>query len=119
VAVNKALPVALLPIPAHRNDYSYAFLPGKLRTNPPAPKDRSPKILEADAVIVDIKSPEWISFGEARAIHQIHTAYQDPSLETDLQLPPYLQRAYLEAYRLQADPRLGLPIKGAWINLTA
>jgi hypothetical protein len=118
VAVNKALPVALLPIPAHRHDYSYTFLPGKLRTNPPASKARSPKILEADAVI-DLKSPEWISFGEARAIHQIHTAYQDPSLETDLQIPPYLQQTYMEAYRRQADPRLGLPSKGAWINLTA
>lgn len=119
MAVNKTLPVALLPIPAHRNDYSYTFLPGRLRTNPPAPKARSPKILEADAVIVDLKSPEWISFGEARAIHQIHTAYQDPSLETALQIPPYLQRTYMEAYRRQADPRLSRPSKGEWINLTA
>ncbi len=117
MAVNKALPVALLPIPAHRNDYSYSFPPGKLRANPPAPRVKNPKVLEADAVILDLKSSDWISFGEA--IHPIHTANPGPSLGTDLQIPPYLQQTFIEAYRRQADPRLTLPSKGEWVNLTA
>ena len=35
------------------------------------------------------------------------------------QIPPYLQQTFIEAYRRQADPRLALPSKGAWVNLTA
>jgi hypothetical protein len=119
VAVNKALPVALLPIPAHRNDNSYNFLPGKLRTNPPAPRVKGPKVLEADAVIVDLKSSDWFSFGEAKALHPFQTATPDPSSGADLQIPPYLQQTFLEAYRRQADPRLFLPAKGELVNLTA
>jgi hypothetical protein len=119
VAVSKSLSVALLPIPAHRNEYSYNFLPGKLRTNPPAHRVRGPKVLEADSVIVELKSSDWISFGEARALHPFQTAAPDPSSGADLQIPPYLQQTFLEAYRRQADPRLVLPAKGELVNLTA
>jgi len=119
VVVNKSLPVALLPIPAHRNDYHYNFLPGQLRANAPAPRVKSPKILEADAVILDVKSLDWISFGEAKPLHPFQIDCPDPSPGAHLQIPPYLQQTFIEAYRRQADPRLALPSKGARVNLTA
>ncbi len=119
MAVNKALPVAFFPVATHRNEYNYSFLPGKLRANPPAPKVKNPIFLEADAVILDIKSPDWLSTDESKAIHRINTAYPDPSLDAAFQIPPFLRQTFLEAYRRQADPRSELPSKGEWVNLTA
>ena len=117
--VDKSLPVAFLPIPAHRNYYHYNFLPGQLRANVPAPRVQSLKILEVDAVILDVKSPDWISFGEAKPLYPIQTACPDPSPGAHLQIPPYLQQTFIEAYRRQADPRLARPSKGARVDLTA
>jgi hypothetical protein len=119
MAVNKALPVAFFPVDTRRNEYHYNFLPGKLRANLPIPKVKNPIVLEADAVILDIKSPDWLSYDETPDIHRIITAYPDPSLETAMQIPPFLRQTFLEAYRRQADPRSGLSSKGEWVNLTA
>jgi hypothetical protein len=119
MAVNKALPVAFFPVATHRNEYNYNFLPGKLRANLPAPKVKNPIVLEADAVILDIKSPDWLSYNESKAIPRVITADPDPSLEAALQIPPYLKQTFLEAYRRQADPRSDLSSKGEWANLTA
>lgn len=119
MAVNKALPVAFFPIATHRDEYNYNFLPGKLRANLPAPKVKNPIVLEADAVILDIKSTDWLSHDESRAIHLFNTAYPDPSLEATIQIPSFLRQTFIEAYRRQADPRSDLPSKGAWVNLTA
>jgi hypothetical protein len=119
VTVDKSLPVAFFPIPAHRNYYHFDFLPGQIRANVPAPRVKSLKILEADAVILDVKSPDWISFGEAKPLHPVQTVYPDPSPGAHLQIPLYLQQTFIAAYRRQADPRLALPSKGAWVNLTA
>jgi hypothetical protein len=119
MAVNKTLPVAFLPVATHRNEYNYNFLPGKLRANLPVPKVKNHIVLEADAVILDIKSPDWLSYGKSEAISLVIAADPDPSLEAALQIPPYLKQAFLEAYRRQADPRSGLSSKGEWVNLTA
>ena len=119
MAVNKALAVAFFPIATHRNETNYNFLPGKLRANLPAPKAKKPIVLEADAVILDIKSPGWLAYDESKAIHRIITAYPDPSLEAAIQIPPFLRQTFIEAYRRQADPRSDLPSKGEWVNLTA
>jgi hypothetical protein len=119
MAVNKALPVAFFPVATHRNEYNYNFLPGKLRANLPVPKVKNAIVLEADAVILDIKSPDWISYDESESSHRIITADPDPSLEAALQIPPYLMQTFLEAYRRQADPRSDLSSKGGWVNLTA
>jgi hypothetical protein len=119
MAVNKALPVAFFPVATHRNEYNYTFLPGKLRANLPAPKVKKPIVLEADAVILDVKSPDWLSYDESKVIHRIITAYSDPSLEAPIQIPPFLRKTFIEAYRHQADPRSDLPFKGEWVNLTA
>jgi hypothetical protein len=119
MAVNKALPVAFFPIATHRNEYNYNFLPGKLRANLPAPKVKTPIVLEADAVILEINSPAWLSFGESKPLHRLNTPSPDPSLEVPNQIPAFLRQTFLEAYRRQADPRSDLPSKGAWVNLTA
>jgi hypothetical protein len=119
MAVNKALPVAFLPIATHRNEYNYNFLPGKLRANLPAPKVKNPIVLEADAVIIDIKWSDWLSYDESKAIHPVNTAYPNPPLEAAIQIPPFLRQNFIEAYRRQADPRADLPSKGEWVNLTA
>ena len=119
MAVHKALPVAFFPIASHRNEYNYNFLPGKLRANAPAPKAKNPTVLEADAVIIDIKSPDWLSYEESKAIHRINTVYPNPSLEATLQIPLFLRQTFIEAYRRQADPRSEMPSKGEWLNLTA
>ena len=119
MAVNKALAVAFFPIATHRNEYNYNFLPGKLRANLPAPKVKNPIVLEADAVILDIKSPDWLSYDESKVLHRVNTAYPDPSLEGPIQIPPFLRQTFIEAYRRQADPRSDLPSKGEWVNLTA
>jgi hypothetical protein len=119
VTIDTSLPVAFLPMPAQRNFHHYNFLPGQHRPNVPAPRVNSLRILEADAVILDVKSPDWISLGEAKPLHPIQTACQDPSPGAHFQIPPYLQQTFIEAYRRQADPRLALPSKGAWVNLTA
>jgi hypothetical protein len=119
MAVHKASPVAFLPIPARRNDIHYDLLPGRLRANPPLPKDKNAVVLEADAVIVDLQSPNWFSLREGSVPHPIPTAYPDPLPEAYPQLPSYLQRAFLEAYRYQAKPRSSRPSTGALVNLTA
>jgi hypothetical protein len=119
VTIDKSLPVTFFPIPAHRNYYHYTFLPGQLQANVPAPRANCLRILEADAVILDVKSPDWISLRKAKPLHPIQTAYQDPSPGAPFQIPPYLQQAFIEAYRRQADPRLALPSKGTRVNLTA
>ena len=119
MTVDQSLPVAFFPIPAHRNYYHYNFLSGQLRPNVPAPRAKSQEILEADAVILDVQSPDWISSGEAKPLHPIQTACPDPSPGAHLQIPPYLQQTFIEAYRRQADPHLALPSKGAWVNRTA
>ena len=119
MAVNKTLPVSFFPVATHRNEYHYNFLPGKLRANSPVPKVKNPIVLEADAVILDIKSPDWLSYGESEAISLVITADPDPSLEAALQIPPFLKHTILEAYRRQADPRSDLSYKGEWVNLTA
>ena len=95
MAVNKTLPVAFFPVATHRNEYHYNFLPGKLRANLPVPKVKNPIVLEADAVILDIKSPDWLSYGESEAISLVITADPDPSLEAALQIPPYLKQEIL------------------------
>ena len=118
MAVNKALPVAFFPVATHRNEYNYNFLPGKLRANLPAPKAKNPIFLEADAVILDFKSPDWLSYEETKAIPRIITAYPDPSPEAATQIPPFLRQTFVEAYRRQAGPRSDLPSKGEWVNLT-
>ena len=119
MAVNKALPVAFFPVAAHRNEYNYNFLPGKLRANLPVPKVKNPIVLEADAVILDIKSVDWLSYDESKAIPRIINAYPDPSPEAAIQIPPFLRQTFIEAYRRQADPRPNPPSKGGWVNLTA
>jgi hypothetical protein len=119
VTIDKSLPVAFFPIPAHRNFHHYNFLPGQLRPNVPAHRVNSLRILEADAVILDVKSPDWISLGEAKPLHPIQTACQDPSPGAHFQIPPYLQQAFIEAYRRQTDPCLALPSKGTRVNLIA
>ena len=96
-------------------------MPGKLRANFAAPKIKNPIVLEADAVdavIVDIKSPDWFSHDESRAVQRINTTYPDLSLDTT-QIPSFLRQTFIEAYRRQADPRSDLSSKGAWVNLTA
>jgi hypothetical protein len=119
MAVNKAHPAAFFPIATHRNAYNYNFLPGKLRANLPTPKVKNPVVLEADAVILEINSPDWVSYAESKPIQRINIAVTDPSLEAALQIPPFLRQTFIEAYRRQADPRSDLPSKGEWVNLTA
>jgi hypothetical protein len=119
MAVNKALPVAFLPMTARRNETHYDLLPGKPGANPPVLKGKNPVVLEADAVILDLQSPNWFSLREGTFPHPIPTAYPDPFPETYPQIPFYLQRAFLEAYRLQADPHSSRPATGAQVNLTA
>ncbi len=119
VTIDQSLPVAFFPIPAHRNYYHYNFLPGQLRAKVAAPRVNNLRILEADAVIVDVKSPDWISFGEVEPLHPIQTVCQAPSAGAHFQIPPYLQQTFIEAYRRQADPRLALPSKGTRVSLIA
>ena len=119
MAVNKTLPVAFFPIATPRKEYNYNFLPGKLRANPSAPKINTPVVLEADAVILGIKSPDWLSTHESKTSQRINTAYPDPSLEATIQIPPFLRQTFIEAYLRQADPGSVLPSKGEWVNLTA
>jgi len=119
MAVNKALPVAFFPVATHRNEYNYNFLPGKLRANPPTPKVKNPVVLEADAVILEIKSADWLSNGEPKAIHRVNIAYPDPSFEAATLIPPFLRQTFIEAYHRQADSLSDLPFKGEWVNLTA
>ncbi len=119
MTIDKSLPVAFFPIPAHRNYHHYNFLPGQLRAKVAAPRVNNLRILEADAVILDVKSPDWISLGEVKPLHPIQTAGQDPSAGAHFQIPPYLQQAFIEAYRRQDDPRLALPSKGTRVSLIA
>jgi hypothetical protein len=119
MAINKALPVASFPIATHRNNYNYNFLPGKLRANLPAPKVKTSIVLEADAVILEINSPDWLSFGESKPLPRLNTSFPEPSPDVPNQIPAFLRQTFLEAYHRQADPRSDLPSKGAWVNLTA
>jgi hypothetical protein len=118
MAVNKALPVAFFPVATNRRETNYNFLPGKLRANVPASKTKGPIVLEADAVILGINSPDWLAYDESKPIHQVNTAYPNSSPEVPFQIPAFLRQTFFEAYRRQSHPHSDLASKGAWVNLT-